>query len=124
MLRVQPGRWPGSLAIDHPLGPLRIEPQQPVPDYLQTDTVDTGGFATSAAVPDHRERQQQVCLICIPRIPRQVTQLGSREVRAECCRCRHDEYPLFAMSLRLIVEKALLATDGAPDPFPSDPCTE
>jgi transposase len=47
---------------------------------------DAGGFATTAAVVDHRERQQSACLICVPRIPRQLTQLRSREVRAECYR--------------------------------------
>jgi hypothetical protein len=83
---VQPGRWTRGLAINQPLRPLRIEPQHPVADDLQTDTADAGGFATTAAVVDHRQRQQSACLICVPRIPRQLTQLRSREVRAECYR--------------------------------------
>ena len=71
-LRVQPGHWPRSLAINHPLRPIRIEPPHPVADDLQTDTADAGGFATTAAVVDHRQRQQSACLTCVPRIPPQL----------------------------------------------------
>ena len=55
-------------------------------DVWITPAADAGGFATTAAVVDHRQRQQSACLICVPRIPRQLTKLRSREVRAECYR--------------------------------------
>ena len=80
-----------------------------VQEGIESHIVDPASIMTSrrrrraktdritAAVVDHRQRQQSACLICVPRIPRPLTQLRSREVRAKCYRYRMANILLFAM---------------------------
>src|SRR3954451_20945459 len=49
---VQLARMARRLAVREPLGAMRVEPQHPVPDRLQTDPADAGCLCPRAAVID------------------------------------------------------------------------
>src|SRR5690349_6303618 len=69
------------LAVYQTIRPLRVEPQHPVPDDLQSDIADARCLTAAAAVVDHRQCQQAAGLSCILRPPCQTSQITASEVR-------------------------------------------
>ena len=61
------GGTPGEGNVDKAVGPLRVEPDHPVPQSLTVHPTDLGGFFSRGAVKHRRDRQKSACLRPIPR---------------------------------------------------------
>ncbi len=54
------------LAIQQAIRALGIEPQNPIPNRLQTNTTDPRRFVPRTAIVNHRQRQQPPNLVRVP----------------------------------------------------------
>src|SRR5215217_3586188 len=82
------------LAVREPLGAMRVEPQHPVPDRLQTDPADAGCLCARAAVIDLGHCQEATPLGSALRPPSHPAQASGVIVLAKCKPRSHGESPL------------------------------
>jgi hypothetical protein len=81
---VQLARMARRLAVREPLGAMRVEPQHPVPDRLQTDPADAGCLCARAAVIDLGQCQKATPLGSALRPPSHPAQASGVIVLAKC----------------------------------------
>ena len=98
---VQLARMARRLAVREPLGAMRVEPQHPVPDRLQTDPADAGCLCARAAVIDLGQCQKATPLGCALRPPSHPAQASGVIVLAKCKPRSHGESPLRHHRFRL-----------------------
>src|SRR5215203_1914012 len=96
---VQLARMARRLAVRDPLGAMRVEPQDPVPDRLQTDPADAGCLCPRAAVIDLGQCQKAPPLGSALRPPSHPAQASGVIVLAKCKPRSHGESPLSPPSI-------------------------
>jgi|ERR1035437_407556 hypothetical protein len=82
------------LAVQQPVGPASVEPQDPIPDDLETNTTDLRRLGASCTVIDRGKRQQSPGLRPVFGLLRQPPQLRSVEIFPK--QYRYGEPPSFA----------------------------
>jgi hypothetical protein len=92
----EPGWLAGRLAVDQPLGPVRVEPHHPVPHDLPRNPTDPGSFGPARTFVDGRQGQQTPGLCAILARASDPANGSGIEVQPEWN--RHGEPPEFAIA--------------------------
>ena len=97
MLGIQDGGFSRSLVIQQTRRTLRVEPDHPVANDLKANATKPRRLRPRPAIVDRRERQKPPHLIAIPAVPRQPSQIVTREIASNLDRRRHGKPPPFSM---------------------------
>src|SRR4249919_1125138 len=83
----------GGLAVDEPVGALRIKAFNPISNNLRSDAAGLRRLGPARPIIDTRKREKTPCLGSVPRMLRQTPKRPRVEISAQWNCQRHGEPP-------------------------------